>query len=78
MNIQSGRDSKSHSEYHTITTKQLSLNNLGVQELDAKEMVEVDGGIAWIAIVGAIIYVYNNRKDFAEGFKEGVAEHYQD
>jgi hypothetical protein len=24
--------------------KQLSLNNLGVQELDAREMVETDGG----------------------------------
>ncbi|MDD3567363.1 MAG: class IIb bacteriocin, lactobin A/cerein 7B family [Bacteroidales bacterium] len=58
--------------------KELSLNNLGVQELDAREMVEVDGGFAWIAVVGAIIYVYNNWDDFAEGFKEGVAEHYQD
>ena len=33
--------------------KQLSLNNLGVQELDAKEMVETDGG-GW-AVLGAFL-----------------------
>jgi hypothetical protein len=31
--------------------KQLSLNNLGVQELDAKEMVEVDGGGPWLQLL---------------------------
>jgi hypothetical protein len=46
--------------------KQLSLNNLGVQELDAREMVETDGGnplwlpaaIAFIAgaIAGGVTY----------------------
>ncbi|MDX9769861.1 MAG: hypothetical protein RBT19_05830 [Tenuifilaceae bacterium] len=34
--------------------KQLSLNNLGVQELDAREMVEVDGGKGW----GDLIWMY--------------------
>ncbi|MDX9771707.1 MAG: class IIb bacteriocin, lactobin A/cerein 7B family [Tenuifilaceae bacterium] len=35
--------------------KQLSLNNLGVQELDAKEMQKIDGGIVgWALALGII------------------------
>lgn len=41
--------------------KQLFLESLGVQEMDAREMVEVDGGIEPVsffigAIVGGIIF----------------------
>jgi hypothetical protein len=41
-------------------------------------MQEVDGGaffaavLAGIAIVGAVIYVYNNEGDMVQGFKDGM------
>ena len=38
--------------------KQLVLNDLGVQELDARELKETDGGIVgWALFVGACIGV---------------------
>ncbi len=56
--------------------KSLDLKQMGVQELDAKEMKSVDGGnlALGIAILGAAIYLYNNREDFIEGVKEGYAK----
>ncbi|MDY0253318.1 MAG: class IIb bacteriocin, lactobin A/cerein 7B family [Tenuifilaceae bacterium] len=39
--------------FRGIATKHLSLNNLGVQELDAREMRETDGGIVgWALALG--------------------------
>ncbi len=44
--------------------------------LSEKELQNLNGG--WlaltIAIAGAVIYVYNNKDDFVEGFKEGFAK----
>ena len=51
--------------------KQLSLENLGVQELDAREMVEMDGGsITWF-IFGLLIAEALDRNasnDFWDGY----------
>jgi lactobin A/cerein 7B family class IIb bacteriocin len=39
-----------------IKMKQLSLVNFGVQELDAREMKETDGGIViWALVLGIVV-----------------------
>jgi hypothetical protein len=44
-----------------------------MKELTEFEMKNLNGG--WLgvalAIIGAVIYLYNNKEDFVEGFKEG-------
>jgi len=49
-----------------------NLENYGVQEMNAKELREVDGGVFGvddiIAIAGAVIYLYNEGSDFVAGF----------
>lgn len=52
----------------------VNLESYGVQELNINEINETSGGWVWIAVAGAVIYVYNNWGDFEKGFKEGVAE----
>ena len=57
----------------------LDLEQLGVQEMNAREIKETDGGFLQIiagaiAIAGAIIYIYNNADDFVEGFNEGYKQ----
>jgi len=53
--------------------KTKDLNLLELKELKEKDVKMTNGG--WIslalAIAGATIYIYNNKDDFAEGFKEG-------
>lgn len=51
----------------------MDLKNLKLTEMNSQEMKNVDGGWlpAALAIAGALIYVYNNAGDFAQGFKEG-------
>lgn len=56
--------------------KKLELQNFGVQELDAKEIREVGGGLPWwlpaAAVVGLVISAVNNFGDIREGFSDGV------
>ncbi len=58
----------------------LEMRNLGVQELDSKEMVEVDGGAlpAWWVAVGIILTAtaaIDAVIDFSSGFAEGANAH---
>jgi len=56
-----------------------NLNELGVQEMNAKELKSVDGGfVLWVlgAIAGGMIYDYANNSSecndaIAEGFERG-------
>jgi lactobin A/cerein 7B family class IIb bacteriocin len=54
----------------------LEMKSFGVQELDAEEVVNVDGG--WwqlgIAVAGALIYIYNEGGDFIDGVVQGFNE----
>jgi len=55
--------------------KNLNLENLGVQEMDAKEMVGVDGGVYPIlAAIGFAIALYDIGSDLYEGWNEGHAK----
>ena len=47
-----------------------NLENYGVQEMNAREIKETDGGDfgLGIAIAGALIYLYNEGGDFVEGY----------
>jgi hypothetical protein len=47
-----------------------NLENFGIQELDAKEVREINGGFAWIPVIALGIYIYDNRDEFAEGFSK--------
>ncbi len=54
--------------------KQLTLENLGVQELDAREMKETDGGhpLLWL-LAGVIVSELLDREapaDFMEGWND--------
>ena len=51
--------------------KNLDLNNYGVQEMNAEEMNNVDGGLHPV-IVGALISFFDNFDDFKAGFKFGL------
>ena len=44
-----------------------------VKELSLTEQADVNGGflLAFIAVMGAVIYLYNNKEDMIDGFKEG-------
>lgn len=54
--------------------KKLELSGFGVQEMDAKEMNKIDGGVApWWAI-GVAIYLYDNKERFIEGVKKGLSD----
>jgi len=54
-----------------------NLKNFGVQEMNAKEIRETDGGVlGWddaLAIIGAAIYIYNEGGDFVDGFSSAYA-----
>lgn len=51
----------------------LDLDKMGLQELNAKEMVALEGGFPfWIIPVS--IYLYDNRDRFAQGIKDGIAD----
>jgi hypothetical protein len=56
--------------------KNLELNGLGVQEMNATEMREVDGGWFWVGLaLGLILGELNDRNsgsDFREGFKDAM------
>ena len=45
----------------------------GFETLNSKELQEIEGG--WwqpaLAIAGVVVYLYNNKEDFARGFTEG-------
>lgn len=44
-----------------------------IQQMDAVELKEVNGGFPWAAavtLVSVMIYIYNEGGDFIEGFKE--------
>ena len=62
--------------------KQFELNALGLQELEAKEQIETTGGellaiiCGVITVVGALVYLYDNRETIYEGFEEGYLEGY--
>lgn len=54
--------------------KNLDLNAMGVVEMGEVERRNANGGNPWalyLAIAGAVIYVYNNWDDFTDGVKEG-------
>jgi hypothetical protein len=49
---------------------------IGIKELSLTEMKKIDGGIGFsliIALIGVAVYLYDNREDLVEGFKEGYA-----
>lgn len=47
-----------------------NLEIMGVQEMNASEMKDADGGWLWIAVcVG--VYLYNNWDDYKAGYAEG-------
>jgi hypothetical protein len=54
----------------------MEIKNYNVRELTLNENQTINGG--WLgtvlAVIGAVIYLYNNKDDIVEGFKEGVAE----
>lgn len=50
----------------------LELTQFGVQELDAKEMVEVDGGNWWL-----LPAFYDACMEFGEGFIQGIKDSYK-
>ncbi len=56
--------------------KNLELQSLGLMELDAKEMVETEGGnpflLYWAAFLLSV-EVYDGITDFSEGFREAQA-----
>ena len=61
--------------------KKLHLKNLGVQEMDAKEMEHVDGGSLLGLFKGIVDFVeksvetvYNAGSDIYNGFSEGYAD----
>lgn len=54
------------------------IEKFSVEPLSDEEATVTNGGFAWIAIAGAVIYAYNNIDDFAEGFEKGFKEHYND
>jgi hypothetical protein len=48
--------------------------NCELKELSLDEQKDISGGnplLAFIAVVGALAYLYNNKEDFVAGFKEG-------
>ena len=47
--------------------------------LTAKESKMINGGLlgVTIAVLSAIIYLYNNQEDIAEGFEEGFMSTYE-
>ncbi|MFI3297510.1 MAG: hypothetical protein R3Y59_07775 [bacterium] len=51
----------------------LNLSAYGVVAMPKQEMKETDGGnlLAFITVMGAIIYLYNEGDDLVDGFKEG-------
>lgn len=61
----------------------METNKFNVRELSLSEQTQLNGGffgiddaivaaaLSCIAVLGAVIYVYNNKEDFVEGFKEG-------
>jgi hypothetical protein len=51
--------------------KNLDLNGLGVQEMNAEEMRVTDGGMIWLAglAAGLIVSFCNNYGDFVGGYK---------
>mgnify|MGYP001148993743 CR=1 FL=1 len=53
--------------------KNLNLESFGVQEMDAKEMANVEGGGFW-ALIGfaLVVSAIENFGDIREGFSDGV------
>ena len=47
-----------------------NLETMGVQEMNASEMKEENGGWLWIAICAGV-YLYNNWDDFEAGYAKG-------
>jgi hypothetical protein len=48
--------------------------NYELKELSLSEQKEINGGnplLGFIAVMGALIYLYNNKEDLVAGFKEG-------
>jgi hypothetical protein len=48
--------------------------NFKLEELSLFEQKEINGGnpvLGFIAVMGALIYLYNNKEDLVAGFKEG-------
>ena len=56
--------------------KKLDLEQMGVQEMNAMEMMETDGGwvLAAIAIFMFAGYLYNEGGDFTDGVSNGFNE----
>jgi hypothetical protein len=51
----------------------LDLEKFGVQELDSKEMENLEGGAIGPWIIGIGIYLYDNRDSAIKGFKDAVS-----
>ena len=41
-------------------------------EIDTAQANRITGGFYWIAVAGAIIYLYNNWDDFCAGVNDGL------
>lgn len=51
--------------------RNLELQNFGVQELDAKELVEVDGGFP-VFLIALGIYIFDQRARVKQGAKDAL------
>ena len=48
----------------------MDLNEFKVKELSSKDLKRFNGGwLLWV--IGTLIYLYDNKDDLIEGFKEG-------
>jgi len=59
--------------------KKLEIVDGGLDPLSLKESRMIGGGLLGItiAVLSAIIYLYNNQEDIAEGFEEGFMSTYE-
>ncbi|WP_461788745.1 class IIb bacteriocin, lactobin A/cerein 7B family [Pedobacter sp.] len=52
--------------------KNLNLENLGVQEMDARELEDVDGGVFPVWLIGVGIYLFDQREKVKQGLKDAL------